>query len=213
MRTGRTGPLKPFNLDASKVSLWLSCRLQCNDRPTAEWSLVRTFPRPQSNSRRLRYTHVPNCAWRGRTGKLGRCRAAEESVRGEFEGLFHCEFRRRHDTMNTTQGSKMPSPILIGRWTPKILFSLKERPHRHGELRRRIGSVSQRMLTRTLRSLESTGLISRRVTWSKAIAVEYSLTELGKTIIAPLGGMCRWAKRYCREVSADLHLPGPFQVQ
>jgi hypothetical protein len=95
MRTGRTGPLKPFNLDASKVSLWLSCRLQCNDRPTAEWSLVRTFPRPQSNSRRLRYTHVPNCAWRGRTGKLGRCRAAEETVRGEFEGLFHCEFRRK----------------------------------------------------------------------------------------------------------------------
>jgi len=119
-------------------------RLQCNDRPTAEWRLVRTFPRPRSNRRRLRYTHVPNCAGRGRTGKLGRCRAAEESVRGEFEGLFHCEFRRRHDTMNTTQGSKMPSPIFIGRGTPKILFSLKERPQRHGGLRRRIGTVSQR---------------------------------------------------------------------
>jgi hypothetical protein len=118
-------------------------RLQCNDRPTAGLSLVRTFPRPQSNRRRLRYAHVPNCAGRGRTGKLGRCRAAEESERGEFERLFHCEFRRRRDTMNTTQGSKIPSPICIGRWTPKILFSLKQRPHRHGELRRRIGSVSQ----------------------------------------------------------------------
>ena len=85
----------------------------------------------------------------------------------------------------------MPSPIFIGRWTPKILFSRKERPHRHGELRRHLGSVSQRMLTRTLRSLESTGLISRSVTGSKAIAVEYSRTQLGKTIIAPLGGMCR----------------------
>jgi len=87
--------------------------------------------------------------------------------------------------MKTLQESKMPSPILIGRWTPRILFSLKERPHRHGELRRHLGSVSQRMLTRTLRSLESTGLISRRVTGTKAIAVEYSLTQLGKTIIAP----------------------------
>ncbi|PYX25953.1 MAG: transcriptional regulator, partial [Acidobacteria bacterium] len=84
--------------------------------------------------------------------------------------------------MNTMQGSKMPSPIFIGRWTPKVLFSLKERPHRHGELRRHLGSVSQRMLTRTLRNLESTGLIARRVTRSKAIAVEYSLTQLGKTI-------------------------------
>jgi DNA-binding HxlR family transcriptional regulator len=115
--------------------------------------------------------------------------------------------------MKTPQESKMPSPIFIGRWTPRILFSLKERPHRHGELRRHLGNVSQRMLTRTLRSLESTGLISRRVTGTKAIAVEYSLTKLGKTIIAPLGGMCRWAKRYCREVSADVHLPGPSQVQ
>ena len=53
----------------------------------------------------------------------------------------------------------MAAPIFIDRWTPKILFSLKEQPHRHGELRRHLGSVSQRMLTRTLRKLE--GLIAR----------------------------------------------------
>jgi DNA-binding HxlR family transcriptional regulator len=100
----------------------------------------------------------------------------------------------------------MPSLIFIGRWTPKILFSLTEKPRRHGELRRHLGSVSQRMLTRTLRSLEATGLIARRVTGSKTIAVEYSLTPLGRTIIAPLRGMCRWARRYRREVSADVHL-------
>lgn len=110
--------------------------------------------------------------------------------------------------MNTMEGSKIPAPIHIGRWTPKILFSLKERPHRHGELRRHLGSVSQRMLTRTLRNLESAGLVTRRVTISKAIAVEYSLTQMGKTIIAPLKGMCRWAKRYRRAVSADVHLAG-----
>jgi hypothetical protein len=50
------------------------------------------------------------------------------------------------------------------------------------------------------------GLIARRVTGSKAIAVEYSLTQLGRTVIAPLEGMCRWAKRYGRNVSADVHL-------
>jgi DNA-binding HxlR family transcriptional regulator len=115
-------------------------------------------------------------------------------------------FRRRHGGMNTTQESKVASSIFIGRWTPKVLFSLDERPYRHGQLRRRLGSVSQRMLTRTLRNLESAGLIARRVTQSKAIAVEYSLTHLGKTIIAPLGGMCRWAKRYRRNVSAEVRL-------
>ncbi len=108
--------------------------------------------------------------------------------------------------MNTTQGSKIRTPIFIGRWTPHILFSLKKRPHRHGELRRHLGSVSQRMLTRTLRNLESTGLISRRSWGSKTIGVEYSLTQLGKTIISPLGGMCRWAERYGAEVSADVYL-------
>jgi len=120
----------------------------------------------------------------------------------EYEGMTK-------DKMNTKQRLKSPAPIFIGRWTPEILFSLKERPRRHGELRRDLGGVSQRMLTRTLRSLESTGLINKRVTRSKTIAVEYSLTGLGKTIIAPLKGMCRWATRYRKDVSAQVHLPEP----
>jgi DNA-binding HxlR family transcriptional regulator len=65
--------------------------------------------------------------------------------------------------MKMLQESKMVPPILIGRRTPKILFSLKRRPYRHGQLRRHLGSISQRMLTRTLHNLESTGLIARRI--------------------------------------------------
>lgn len=108
--------------------------------------------------------------------------------------------------MNTTQAAKSAPSVFIGRWTPRILFSLKERPYRHGQLSRQLGSVSQRMLTRTLRNLESAGLIVRHITQSKTVAVEYSLTRAGKTIIAPLRGMCRWAKRYRREVSAEVRL-------
>jgi DNA-binding HxlR family transcriptional regulator len=108
--------------------------------------------------------------------------------------------------MNTTQAARISSSIFIGRWTPKILFSLRDRPYRHGQLRRELGSVSQRMLTRSLRNLESAGLVSRRVTQSNAITVEYSLTKVGRTIIAPLRGMCRWAKRYRKDVSADVRL-------
>ena len=66
--------------------------------------------------------------------------------------------------MKADQGSKTVPLIFIGRWTPKVLFSLKERPYRHGQLRRHLGTVSQRMLTRTLRNLEATGLIAKRVT-------------------------------------------------
>ncbi len=108
--------------------------------------------------------------------------------------------------MKTDQGSKAQPSIYIGRWTPKVLFSLEERPYRHGRLRRHIGSVSQRILTRTLRHLESTGLIARRVTGTKAVAVEYSLTQLGKTLIAPLKGMCRWSRRHGRKIVAEVCL-------
>jgi DNA-binding HxlR family transcriptional regulator len=71
----------------------------------------------------------------------------------------------------------MASSIFIGRWTPQISFSLRYRPYRHVQLRRQLGSVSQRMLTRTLRNLESAGLIARRVTQSKVITVEYLLAN------------------------------------
>ena len=69
--------------------------------------------------------------------------------------------------MNGEQESKMVPQIFIGRWTPRVLFSLKEKPYRHGQLRRHLGAVSQRMLTRTLRNLEATGLIIRQVTSAK----------------------------------------------
>lgn len=109
--------------------------------------------------------------------------------------------------MNTTQASQARPPLFIGRWTPRILFALEERSYRHGELRRSLGGVSQRMLTRTLRNLESTGLIARQVTRAKTITVEYSLTQLGKSVIPPLRGMCSWAKGYSMAVNAEVLLP------
>jgi DNA-binding HxlR family transcriptional regulator len=99
----------------------------------------------------------------------------------------------------------MPT-VFIGKWTVKIMHLLKERPHRHGELRRHLGNISQRMLTKTLRNLESGGLITRRVTRSKPLAVEYSLTKLGRAFLAPLGGICRWANRYSKDISAMIQL-------
>src|SRR5260370_19983736 len=96
--------------------------------------------------------------------------------------------------------------LFIGKWTVRVIFLLKERPHRHGQLRQRLGSVSQRMLTRTLRNLEATDLISRRVIRSKPITVEYSLTKSGKAFIIPLHSVCRWSNRYGRGLSALIHL-------
>ena len=106
---------------------------------------------------------------------------------------------------NVKASGEVPS-VFIGKWTVKIMYLLKERPHRHGELRRRLGGISQRMLTNTLRNLESGGLIRRHVTRAKPLAVEYSLTKLGKTFIIPLGSICRWANRHHTELSAVVQL-------
>ena len=107
--------------------------------------------------------------------------------------------------------SETGRPIFIGKWTPKILLSLRERPYRHGHLRRRLGGIAQRMLTRNLRRLESSGLVSRRVSQSKAITVEYALTQPGRALVAPLRAVCRWAERHHREVTAEVHVSRPAQ--
>jgi DNA-binding HxlR family transcriptional regulator len=110
--------------------------------------------------------------------------------------------------MNDVQhaDAEIATTIFIGKWTVEVLYLLGEQPHRHGQLRRRLGNISQRMLTRTLRNLESAGLISREVTRSKSVAVEYSLTKLGKTFIVPLRSICRWADRHGKHLNATIQL-------
>jgi|SRR5215831_3294039 len=102
--------------------------------------------------------------------------------------------------------SKVVSTIFIGKWTVEILSALQKKPYRNGELLRQLESVSQRILTRTLRNLESAGLIARRVTRSRSVAVEYSLTAMGKTFMAPLTSICGWADRHHKEITATVRL-------
>jgi DNA-binding HxlR family transcriptional regulator len=96
--------------------------------------------------------------------------------------------------------------LFIGKWTVRVLFLLKERPYRHAQLRRRLGAISQRMLTRTLRNLESTGLISRTVTQSRAVTVSYSLTKLGRSFMVPVNNVCRWIDRNRTGLRATIDL-------
>jgi DNA-binding HxlR family transcriptional regulator len=96
--------------------------------------------------------------------------------------------------------------LFIGKWTVKVLFLLEDRPYRHAQLRRRLGAISQRMLTRTLRNLESTGLIARTVTQSRSVAVSYSLTKLGSSFTVPINSVCRWIARNRTDLRATIDL-------
>ncbi len=149
---------------------------------------------------------MPRKHWQG-----GTVPGAKKAREANLKGCPPRSFRGGRD-MKIAQRSRTVPRIFIGRWTPRILISLKRRPYRHGQLRRHLGSISQRMLTRTLRNLESTGLIARRIMRSNTVAVEYSLTQLGTTIIVPLGGMCRWARRHGRHVRADVPPAETYQT-
>ena len=114
--------------------------------------------------------------------------------------------------MNDRSGGATPSrtaTVFIGKWTLDILNILKENPQRHGELLNRLAGISQRMLTRNLRNLESGGLIARYVMNSKPLAVEYSLTKRGRAFLVPLRNVCGWAHRQGLELSAaEIQLVG-----
>jgi DNA-binding HxlR family transcriptional regulator len=79
------------------------------------------------------------------------------------------------------------------KWTVLIVATLGEGPKRFNELRREIPSVSQRMLTLTLRNLERDGLVSRTVTPSIPPRVDYELTDLGHSLLKPITALTQWA--------------------
>lgn len=86
---------------------------------------------------------------------------------------------------------------LIGdKWKVLILRDLMPGTKRFGELKKSIGSVSQKVLTAQLRDMEANGLISRKVYAEVPPRVEYSLTNLGKSLKSILDAMKNWGEDY-----------------
>ncbi len=83
--------------------------------------------------------------------------------------------------------------IIANRWSVLALDLLYLRSHRFNEMRREMGGISQKMLSQTLKSLERDGMVNRKVTPSSPIAVEYSLTALGRTFVEKSESLRRWS--------------------
>ncbi|WP_205651108.1 winged helix-turn-helix transcriptional regulator [Tsuneonella mangrovi] len=79
------------------------------------------------------------------------------------------------------------------KWSVRVVMSLARGTKRFNELRREIDSISQRMLTRTLRGLERDGLVSRSVKPTVPPRVDYALTELGESLTGPIAALGNWA--------------------
>jgi len=93
-------------------------------------------------------------------------------------------------------GSSVVVTLLADKWTIPLIHALARGTRRTGELKRELGSVSQKMLTQTLRTLERHGLIDRKVYPVVPPRVEYSLTASGRSLNEPLAALCAWTERH-----------------
>ncbi|MGW1806448.1 winged helix-turn-helix transcriptional regulator [Streptomyces sp. NPDC002078] len=99
-----------------------------------------------------------------------------------------------------------PTNQLLGRlsdkWVSLVVAALATGPMRYSDLGRKIAGVSPKMLTQTLRTLERDGIISRTVTPSVPVRVDYELTPLGGSLAALLTAVKDWAETHFEEVRA-----------
>ncbi len=109
-------------------------------------------------------------------------------------------------TLHVPEDCRAVSEVLsrVGdKWTVLVVSTLGEGPNkgpkkgpmRFNELRRALGSISQRMLTLTLRALERDGLVTRTVFATVPPRVDYELTRLGRALLEPVSALGLWARQ------------------
>lgn len=86
------------------------------------------------------------------------------------------------------------------RWSLLVLAHLSEVPHRFNALHRAVGDISKQVLSRTLRRLEEDGFVSRTVLGTTPPQVEYALTAMGRSFLAPLKALVGWAETHHRSI-------------
>ncbi|MEV0461668.1 helix-turn-helix domain-containing protein [Nocardia tengchongensis] len=90
---------------------------------------------------------------------------------------------------------------IAGKWTVLVIDSLLDQgTMRYTELSRRIGGVSQKMLTQTLRSLETDGFLTRTVHPTIPPRVEYELTDLGRSLAEPIAALRHWTESHINDI-------------
>ena len=107
---------------------------------------------------------------------------------------------QRPDPFNAQCPTRRVLERIGDKWAVLILILLEKETLRFNELRRRIDSISQKMLSQTLKSLERDGLISRRAFPTVPVTVEYALTPLGRQLAGTVQALTLWAEAHIGEV-------------
>lgn len=88
--------------------------------------------------------------------------------------------------------ARLAFDLLSNTWNAVVLWALRDGPRRPAELRERIGGISSKVLTEALRRLQFNGLVDRQEHRAPS-RVEYRLTALGRTLLAPIDAVGAWA--------------------
>ena len=104
----------------------------------------------------------------------------------------------RHNTYKCNNGCPVEATLELigGKWKGVILYHLLEKTYRFGELKRVMPGITQRMLTKQLRELETDGIIHRKVYAQVPPKVEYSLTEVGESLRDVMMMMRDWGRNH-----------------
>ncbi|MFE9664187.1 winged helix-turn-helix transcriptional regulator [Streptomyces sp. NPDC005955] len=111
------------------------------------------------------------------------------------------------------------NPFRFGdKWAPLVIRCLRDGPRRFSELRVPLSRVTPKVLTKSLRSLERDGLVTRTVRAGTTPHVEYALTPLGRSLLRPMAVACAWANDHWDELldareSYDAGAPGQDSVR
>ncbi|MGW6201902.1 winged helix-turn-helix transcriptional regulator [Kribbella sp. NPDC055110] len=92
--------------------------------------------------------------------------------------------------------------LLATKWAILAIGAMEDGPLRFGELQRRLQGVSPKVLTQTLRRLEDNGFLDREVFPAVPLHVEYSLTDLGRSVSQPIAALRTWVETHLDDVSA-----------
>lgn len=93
--------------------------------------------------------------------------------------------------------------LVADTWSVVVVFGLGSGPRRYSDLLDRIGGISKKMLTQTLRKLERNALVERRSLATAPPGVEYRLTPLGQSLLAPVSALARWAEEHAEDLAGD----------
>lgn len=99
------------------------------------------------------------------------------------------------DVFNADCPSRKILELLAEKWALLLVHALASGPARTGELRRRVGGISEKMLIQTLRRLERNGFVARHAYLEVPPRVEYALTPLGTSLSEPVTAIDRWVER------------------